>query len=92
MQRLLWVLWPSFIVAGVAEALFFTLINPQELYLFGEPVNFSTIATYSVGFLGFWSICAASSLFTCFLQRTPGEINGGGCGHPPASPAGNKTA
>jgi hypothetical protein len=88
MQRLLWVLWPSFIVAGVAEGLFFTVVNPQELYLFGEPVHFSTLATLSIGFLSFWAICAGSSLFTCFLQKTPGEINGrGGCGQPPASPA-----
>ena len=85
MQRLLWVLWPSFVVAGVAEGLFFTVINPQELFLFGEPVHFSTIATYSIGFLAFWAICAGSSLFTCFLQRTPDEINGGSCGHRPAA-------
>jgi len=88
MQRLLWVLWPSFIVAGVAEGLFFTLINPQELYLFGEPVHFSTIGTYSIGFLAFWAICAGSSLLTCMLQKSPGEINGG-CGGRPASPAGH---
>jgi len=88
MQRLLWVLWPSFIVAGVAEGLFFTLINPQELYLFGEPVHFSTIGTYSIGFLAFWAICAGSSFLTCMLQKTPGEINGG-CGGRPASPAGH---
>ncbi|MDP2792869.1 MAG: hypothetical protein Q8O25_02115 [Sulfurisoma sp.] len=89
MQRLLVVLWPSFIVAGVAEGIFFTLIDPRELYLFGEPVHFSTIATYSVGFLVLWAICAASSLLTCFLQRTPGEINGGGCGQRLASLAGH---
>jgi hypothetical protein len=87
MQRLLWVVWPSFIVAGVAEGLFFTVINPQELYFFGEAVHFSTLATYSIGFLAFWAICAGSSLFTCFLQRTPDEINGRGCGQRPASPA-----
>jgi len=89
MQRLLWVLWPSFIVAGVAEGLFFTVVDPQELYLFGDPVHFSALATYSIGFLAFWAICAASSLFTCFLQKTPAEINGGACGQPPAAPAGH---
>lgn len=87
MQRLFWVLWPSFIVAGIAEGLFFTLISPQELYLLGEPVYLSTIATYSIGFFAFWAICAASSIFTCFLQRTPDEINCiKRCGHPPGRP------
>lgn len=75
MQRLIWVLWPSFVVAGIAEAVFFTLIDPQELYLFGEPVELSRIATYSIGFFAFWALCAASSMFTCFIQRSSQEIN-----------------
>lgn len=75
MQRLIWVLWPSFVVAGIAEGAFFTLIDPQELYLFGEPVNFSRIATYSIGFFAFWAMCAASSLFTFFIQSSARELN-----------------
>ncbi len=74
-RKLIWVLWPSFIVAGIAEMLFFTLIDPQELYLFGEVVHFSRIATYSIGFFGFWVICAASSLTTCFFQRSARDVN-----------------
>jgi hypothetical protein len=30
MQKIFWVLWPSFLVAGIAEGLFFTVIDPQE--------------------------------------------------------------
>lgn len=69
------VLWPSFLVAGIAEIVFFTVVNPQELYLLGEPVKYSPIATYSIGFFGFWILCAASSLTTLFFQRTSDEIN-----------------
>ena len=69
MRKLMWILWPSFIVAGVAEVVFFTVIDPQELYLLGEPVTMSRLGAYSVGFLLFWAITAASSAFTCFLQR-----------------------
>ncbi len=89
MQKIFWVFWPSFLVAAAAEAIFFTVIDPQELYLFGQPVHFSPVATYSIGFLGFWAVCAASSLLTCFLQRSAAEVNqgvgadsperGGGC-------------
>ncbi|MBN9696288.1 MAG: hypothetical protein J0L85_10865 [Zoogloea sp.] len=75
MQKLIQVLWPSFLVAGLAEILFFTVIAPQELYLFGQPVHFSAIATYSIGFFGFWLVCAASSLTTLFFQRTSEEVN-----------------
>jgi hypothetical protein len=76
MQRLIWILWPSFVVAGIAEAVFFTLIDPQELYLFGEPVNYSRLATYSIGFFAFWALCAASSAFTCFIQTASRQVNG----------------
>jgi hypothetical protein len=74
-KRLMWILWPSFFVGGIAEGVFFTLIDPQELYLFGDPVHWSRTAVYSVGFFMFWAIAAASSAFTCFLQRTAAEIN-----------------
>lgn len=77
MLRIVWVLWPSFLVAGVAEGIFFTVIDPQELYLFGEAVHLSKMATYSIGFFGFWAVCAASSFMTCFLQRSAAEVNKG---------------
>ncbi|HEY8856694.1 MAG TPA: hypothetical protein VIM43_04970 [Rugosibacter sp.] len=76
MQNILSVLWPSFLVAGIAEGIFFTLIDPRELYLFGEPVHFSSLATYSIGFFCFWAICAASSMATCYLLRTAQELKG----------------
>lgn len=75
MLRIMWVLWPSFVVAGIAEGIFFSVIDPQELYLFGEAVHLSKIATYSIGFFGFWAVCASSSLMTCFLQRSAAEVN-----------------
>jgi hypothetical protein len=75
MSKWIQVLWPSFLVAGIAEIVFFTVINPQELYLLGQPVKYSPIATYSIGFFGFWILCAASSLTTLFFQRTADEIN-----------------
>lgn len=74
-KRLMWILWPSFIVGGVAEAVFFTLIDPQELYLLGEPVYWPPTAVYSVGFFLFWLVAAASSAFTCFLQRSATDVN-----------------
>lgn len=75
MQKLIQVLWPSFLVAAVVEAVFFTVIDPQALYLLGEPVHYDPLKTYSIGFLAFWLICAASSLTTLYFQRTADEIN-----------------
>lgn len=75
MQRAIWVLWPSFIMAGVAEGVFFTLFDPMDLHLFGEPVTLSRTAIYTLGFFGFWLVAAASSIGTCFLQRPAADIN-----------------
>jgi hypothetical protein len=61
--------WPSFLVAALAEAVFFSVINPQELYLLGEPVSFSPVATYSIGFFAFWGVAGASSLLTAWLAE-----------------------
>lgn len=75
MQRAIWVLWPSFIVGGVAEAIFFTLFDPMDLQLFGEPIALSRTAVYTIGFFAFWLFAAGSSAFTCFLQRSAADIN-----------------
>ena len=68
MKHVIWVLWPAFIAAGIAETAFFTLIDPKQLYLFGQPVELPAITTYSIGFLMFWLICAGSSLMTWFMM------------------------
>lgn len=75
MKRLIWILWPSFVVGGVAEAVFFTLFDPTELSILGHPVELGRTAIYSLGFFLFWGFAAASSAFTCFLQRSTFEVN-----------------
>ncbi len=68
MKHIIWVLWPAFIAGGIAEIVFFTMIDPQQLYLLGRPVDLSSLATYSIGFLLFWLMCAGSSLMTWFMM------------------------
>ncbi len=74
-NHLIVVLWPSFLMAGVAEIVFFTLVDPQQLYLLGQPVHYSLIATYSIGFIALWLLCASSSAATLFFMRSSAEIN-----------------
>jgi hypothetical protein len=76
MRELAAVLWPSFVVAVVGELIFFTVIDPAELYFLGAQVEVGPLATYSIGFLLFWALAAVSSSFTAFLLRTAGDING----------------
>ena len=75
MKRTIWILWPAFIVAGVAEVIFFTMFDPMELHLFGQPAGISRLAMYSFGFLFFWAFAAASSALTCYFQRSAADIN-----------------
>jgi len=82
-KKAIWILWPAFIVGGIAEVIFFTIFDPTELRLFGEPLELSRMAVYSIGFVLFWAFAAASSAFTCFLQRTADDINR--CPLPPPS-------
>jgi hypothetical protein len=74
-KTLIFILWPSFLVAAAAEALFFTVFDPTELTFFGEVVNMSRIAAYSIGFFLFWAFAASSSALTCFFQRGAPEVN-----------------
>jgi hypothetical protein len=74
-RKLIYILWPSFIVGGIGEILFFTVFDPKELYLFGEASSLSRLAVYSIGFFLCWAFAAASSAFTCFLQRSANEVN-----------------
>ena len=75
MRNAILVLWPSFIVGGIGEVIFFTVFDPKELYLFGEPSSLSRLAVYSIGFFLCWAFAAASSAFTCFLNRSAEEVN-----------------
>jgi murein DD-endopeptidase MepM/ murein hydrolase activator NlpD len=73
MRLVIWVLWPAFIAAGIAEAIFFTLIDPAQLYLLGQRVEWSAMATYSTGFLLFWLVCIGSSLMTYSMMPDVGQ-------------------
>lgn len=74
-QRVLWVLWPSFIVAAVAELIFFALFDPADLHLFGVPLDVDRMPVYTIGFFFFWAMTSAASALTVFLARSPFEVN-----------------
>jgi hypothetical protein len=67
------ILWPSFLVAGIAEGLLFTAIHPEEILLFGEPIGISNEGIYTLGFFIIWAFCALSSALTVFVLQKPGD-------------------
>ena len=74
LQKAIWVLWPSFLVAAAAETAFFALFDPGELTLFGQHLELSRTAVYSIGFFLFWVFAAVSSGLSVYLARDGSEV------------------
>jgi len=70
-QRIMWIVWPAFLMAGVAELVFFSIFDPFDLHFFGSPLELSREAVYAMGFFGFWALGIASSTLTLFLESPP---------------------
>jgi hypothetical protein len=75
LTRLMWIVWPAFLIAGIAETVFFALFDPFDLHLFLAPHEVSREAIYTLGFIGFWAVGIASSALTVLLGRSPYEVN-----------------
>jgi hypothetical protein len=68
-QRIIAVLWPSFLTAGVATILFFTAFDPKEFLITTRFAEVSRLGAYTVGFFLFWLLTAGSCLLTCYFQK-----------------------
>ena len=62
------VLWPAFLGAALADAVLFTLIDPETIMLFGVHSGVSRPSAYTVGFFVFWLIIIAASVTTLWLH------------------------
>jgi hypothetical protein len=63
------ILWPAFLMAGVAEMLVFAVVDPHDLRWFGvEPFTWPLAATYTVTFLIFWGLIAIAGAITALLR------------------------
>lgn len=74
-QRLMWIAWPAFLLAGVMEMLVFAVVDPQNLQWFGQPLALSREAVYTLAFFIFWLLTMASGALTTLLAMSPFEIN-----------------
>lgn len=53
-QRLMWILWPAFLVAGVLEVGIFAMFDPQDMHWFGQPIEASRQTVYTLSFFALW--------------------------------------
>ncbi|WP_367065588.1 hypothetical protein [Oryzisolibacter sp. LB2S] len=75
-QRLMWIAWPAFLMAGVLEMLVFAFVDPAALQWSDEPTRLSREAVYTVAFFAFWVIIMISGALTTLLAASPFEFNG----------------
>ena len=76
--RVLAILWPAFLMAGVLEKLVFALVDPGALHWFGgTPIGWSASAVYTLAFFVFWWAIAIASALTQLLGQGADEVNQG---------------
>ena len=74
-QRWMWIVWPAFLVAGLLEILVFAFVDPQDLNWFGQDLDLSRQAVYTLAFFAFWALAMLSSALTLLLGMTSTEVN-----------------
>ncbi|MDO8718998.1 MAG: hypothetical protein Q7K20_08465 [Polaromonas sp.] len=74
-KRLMWIVWPAFMVAGLMEMLVFAMVDPQDLHWFGHPLAMSREGVYTLAFFAFWLLAMISSALTALLAMSPREVN-----------------
>jgi len=67
------ILWPSFLVAIIAEGFFFSLFDPRELLYVVGRLELPPLAGYTIGFFFFWVFCSIASMLTYYLAHTPND-------------------
>jgi len=77
-HSLMWILWPSFLMAGVASAVVFALVDPLDVAIFGY-IRPERELLYATGFFFFWTIAGLSSFLTLYMRpkndKEIGEID-----------------
>ena len=74
-KRLMWVIWPAFLVAGILEMLVFATVDPQDLHWAGQPLDLSRQGIYTLAFFVFWALTMVASGLTALLAMPSEEVN-----------------
>lgn len=71
-QRVVAILWPSFIMAGIATILFTTAFDPEIIF---SDYDISRLGAYSICFFIFWLFGALTATATCYFLKPCQAIN-----------------
>ncbi len=73
-RNLMWILWPSFLMAGAASAVVFALVDPLDVVFLGY-LQAGRLTVYTVGFFIFWVMAALSSALTLRIAPRGVELD-----------------
>lgn len=71
-QRVVAILWPSFITAGIATVLLSTAFDPVVILI---DYDISRLGSYTICFFLFWSFGAMTAASTCYFLKPCEAIN-----------------
>lgn len=74
-QRIIAVLWPSFLTAGAAMILLFLVFSPDELVPELRATGVSNMAIYSVTFIFLWATTLVACTLSCYFIRPCSRCN-----------------
>jgi hypothetical protein len=71
-QRMVAILWSSFLTAGIATVLFTTAFDPADIFI---DYDISRLGIYTICFFLFWFFGALTAAVTCFFLKPCETIN-----------------
>lgn len=77
--RVMTVLWPAFLMAGVLEMMVFAVVDPHQLHGWGiDTAQWPAGAVYTVSFFLFWSVISVAAAMAVWLCQCPPAPNPAG--------------
>ncbi|MCP5352687.1 MAG: hypothetical protein H6926_05820 [Chromatiales bacterium] len=70
-QKVICVLWPSFLTASFATIVFFTVFDPLDFLAYSS-IDISRLGAYTIGFFLFWLLTGTSCLLTLYFGKPCG--------------------
>lgn len=74
-RRLMWIVWPAFLAAGVMEMLVFAAFDPHDMLWLGQGIELSRTAIYTLAFFAFWAVFVVAGYLTVLLSISAAEVN-----------------
>lgn len=65
-QKMIAILWPSFLVAGLETIVFFTIFDPLNVFIDYEVTR---LGAYSIGFFLFWAFAIIPCVLTLYFAK-----------------------